>query len=212
MLGWLDRFWNNVTGSVGNAIANAVHWAMHALASVVFAVFRLVGAAWLDYWSAARSAWGAVGSLGKALWDAWAYLLRHLIPTLTRWIESLWARLVSFIHTVYKDLQAAAAFLQHLIASTARAIYKWALTSIWKPLHDFAAMLWDNLKKWGFTAWWWITHLPSLAEAMIMHIVTSIERHAWEIAGMLGKFFLSLIVRNLKRFATLLEDIITAVL
>jgi len=42
-------------------------------------------------------------------------------------------------------------------------------------------------------------------------LLAQLERDAWKIGRLLGKFFLGLIVHNLKMFVIVIEDILMAV-
>lgn len=212
MLGWLDRFFGNVGSSIGNAVSSAVHWAMHAVMSVILAVFRLVGAAWRDYLAALRAELGAAEGFARTVWGFASWLTRGLLPKIVRWAARAIASVLAFARRVYEDLQRAVARLLAYIAHVADTIYRWVLRDIWAPLKRYADLLWADLKKWGFTAWWWITHLPQLADAMIFHIARSLEKYAWQLGRMLGAFFTALIIHNLRRLLLLVEDILSAVL
>lgn len=212
MLNWLDNFWRNVTGSVGQAVSTAAHWAEHALASVVFAVFGLVGKAWLLFLKAVADLGGSIRGLALEVYTFAVYVVRVLVPRVVKWAEAQLAKLSAMLALVYHDFLAFADWTKARFVQAYHDIETWVLVHVWAPLKAYADQIWADLKKWGYTAWWYITHLDALAEAMIYHIALSLEKHAWELASMLGKFFLSLVIANLKPFLLLIEDIITAVL
>lgn len=212
MLSWLDKFFSAASSTIGNAISNTVHWAIHALASVVFAVFSAVGAAWTAFVDATGALVSEVGNLALNVYHFANHVMKVLLPAIYRWAAAELKKLEAYAESVYhwalKEFDTVRAWVEHLISD----LTSWVLRDIWDPLKKYADQIWDDLKKWGYVAWWWITHLPDLAEAMIFHIAASTEKHAWELANMLGQFFLSLIIANLNTMLTLIEDIITAVL
>jgi hypothetical protein len=212
MLHWLDRFWNSATGAVGNAISSAVHWAMHAVASVFLAVFALVGKAWAVFVDAAVSLGGTLERFASSVYTWAGYVMHIVIPALTKWAQGEFDRLGLDIYNLGKLLVRYVNDIYKWIAHEISDVTKWAIRDIYDPLKSYADQIASDLRKWGYVAWWWITHLPELAEAMIFSIVTSLENHAFEIAANLGKFFLALIMKNLKSFISVLEDIISAVL
>lgn len=212
MLSWLDSFWHSATGYVGDQVANAVRWAMHGITGVILSVFGLVRGAWSRLAGAAGAAWSSVESLGLATWHKFAWLIRVVIPGVLRWAAAWLARLQAFALAIWRQLARDIAAVIARITATAAAITRWALRTIWAPLKALADLIWRDLLKWGYTAWWFITHPDKLAEHLIFHLVTSLEAHAWTVARMLGTFTLALIHANLRRIALLAEDIITAVI
>lgn len=179
--------------------------------SVILSVFRLVGGAWTKLVDAYHTFHAALDAFSKAVYDFADYVIHHLIPSILKWAERELAKLSALLARLYDDLQRAVNNLILRIASTAKALTNWVLRNVYDPLKKYADQIWSDLKLWGYTAWWWITHLADLAEAMIFHIATSLEKHAWELAPILGKFLLSLILANVKRFVLLIEDIIDSV-
>jgi hypothetical protein len=212
VLGWLDRFWHSVTGTVGQAVSDAAHWALHALASVVFGVFRTVGSAWSKFTDSLADFHNAIDAFGKAVWNFGAYVLHHVIPSLLKWAEKELSKLASALAKLYnyvvRELDAVYKWIKHEVDT----VTSWVVRDIWDPLKKYADTIYRDLIKWGYYAYKWLTNLPALAEAMIFHIVTSLERNAWKIAKGLGQFALALVMSNLKTFILLIEDIITAVL
>lgn len=212
MLSWLDRLWNAAASTVGQAVSSAVHWTEHAIMSVVLSVFRLVGGAWNYLADAFRVFHSALDHWSSEVFAFADYLIHHLIPSILRWAERELAKLAAFISRVYDDLQRAVNNLILRIASTAEALTKWVLRNIYDPLKEYADQIWADLKKWGYYAYWYITHPAALAEVIIFPLATSLEKHAWQLAGQLGKFALSLVLANIKPFIHLIEDVIDSVL
>lgn len=212
MISWLTGWVNRFLHLVPDAVLALVHWAVHALASVVEAVFHDVAVAWRDFW-------GAIAAIERACWDIGAAVFGLAVRVLRYWIPKLIA-----------DLKAAALALWHgidwvwshavgLVNDLRKLAWKWindlwhlVLRDVWKPLKDFADHLYNLIKAWAYVAWWWITHLDRLADAMIFHIAASLEKYAWQLARLLGTFLTALILHNVRRFVLLLETIIAAVL
>lgn len=211
MLEWLDQFFTVTKILVGQQVSDVTHWAMHALASVVFGVFKTVGAAWSKFTAAVTRFGKEAGHFAHEVW-AWAtYLVRVVIPRILRWAEAQLAKLAARLAQVYHELITWVTRILALIRTEIDNLTKWIVAHIYTPLKNYADQIARDLRKWGYTAWWYITHPAALAELLINDIVTSFERHAWDIAPKLGSFLLSLIVRNLPKLVHLVEDIITAV-
>lgn len=209
---WLTGWFARVAGDIGQHIADAIHWAIHAVASVFMAVFAHVFGAWEQLFRWVAEFYRAFGSVlywvGAKFW----HILRVVIPRVIDWARWWFTRLLGLI-------RAWVAWLWGKIRETIALIYReigmvirWAVTHIWDPLWHWVQFLWGRVKAWAWVAFWWVTHLASLAEAMIFHIAAAVERHAWELAGLLGRFFLALLIRNLARFVKIVEQIIAAVI
>lgn len=212
MLSWLDRYWDHVRGYVPNEVANAVHWAEHALAGLVLNIFGLVSGAWNSFWNSAAVLYRGINDLGAAVYHFGAYILRTVIPSVIRWAAAQLARLSAALAALGRYVDHWIGVILAAIARAYRDIERWAIANIYAPLRAYADRIWNDLLKWGYTAFWWITHPADLAELLIFPLAASLEKHAWDLAAGLGKFTLALVVRNTRRLALLAEEIIAAVL
>lgn len=212
MLTWLDNFFSGVSSTIGSAISNAVHWAIHAVSAVFLAVFSLVGKAWNTLVSAIVAFHIALQRFGTEVINFATYVVRVLIPKLARWAESELAKLKAYADEIYDWAKKSVADLITRIEQAVKDVTDWVIKTVYDPLKAYADLIWNDLKLWGYTAWWWVTHLQDLADAMIVNIATSLEKNAWALAKMLGEFALNLVRAHLKEFIQLAEDIITAVL
>jgi hypothetical protein len=70
----------------------------------------------------------------------------------------------------------------------------------------------DWINNQGYLVYYYITHPAQLVDLLWEALIANLETTAWETAERLGKFFLSLFLRNLEKFLTLIEDILNAVL
>lgn len=209
---WLTSWFARVALDVGQRIADAIHWAIHAVASVILAIFDHVFGAWKDLfrWTVDfYRVWGSVLYwIGAKIWR----IIRVAIPDLYRFIRTWVLRIYAFVRSwvawLWKQIRATIALLYREIG----AVMRWAIVHIWDPLWRWAQFLWRMVKAWAWVAFWWISHPAALAERLIFWIAASLERNAWALAGILGKFFTALFVRNLARAVRLLETILTAVL
>lgn len=212
MLSWLDRFFTSAAATIGQAVADAVHWAVHALASVVFAVFGLVGNAWAALARAVTVFHAALDSFATAVLNFAGYVVHVLVPSVIRWAAAGLARLEAALAGLYDWAARQLAALAARITDAVAAVARWVITAVWDPLKSYADKIWNDLLTWGFYAYQVLTHLPALADALLLHLVASLERNAWTVARMLGTFTLSLILGNVRALVQVAEDIITAVL
>lgn len=209
---WLTGWFARVAGDVGQHIADAVHWAIHAVAVVVLAVFDHVTGAWRDLagwtWAFFRAYYSALFWIGAKIW----HILRVAIPRVISWARGWFAFLLRFIRSwvawLWKQVRATIALIYREISS----VIRWTVQHVFDPLWRWAQFLWRLVKAWAWVAFWYITHPAALAERLIFWIAASLERNAWALAGILGRFLTALFVRNLARAVRLFETILTAVL
>lgn len=139
-------------------------------------------------------------------------IVKAYIPWLGRWIQWLGGRVRNEINTTIAMLRReykAGDAAQHAYS---RSILVWVLIHVLAFLLRLVTRLFGWIHGIGATMWHYFTHLADFAELLIMALVAALEHHAWDIGKLLGKFFLSLIVHNVVRFATLVETIVDAVL
>lgn len=212
MISWLTGWVGRFLGLIPDAVLTLVRWGFHAIATAVEFVFSNVAKAWRAYWA-------AISALERATWEFGAAVFGLAVKVLKYWVPRLIA-----------DLKAAALALWHgitwvwvhavaLVSDLRKLAWKWildlwhmVLRDVWAPLKAFADHLYHLILIWAYVAWWWITHLPNLAEALVFHLAASIERHAWELAKLLGTFLTALVLHNARRIVQLAETILAAVL
>lgn len=212
MLNWLDKYWQAIRGTVGGAASDAIHWSEHAIMGAVHAVFSVVTAAWGRFYSEFHNVYEGVNFFMAKVRDFATYVLHVVIPNLSRWVSAWIASLRRGLADLGSLLQRTAVLLTAKIVKAYQDALSWTVAHVWAPLWAIAQKLRADLQKWGYTAWWYITHPAALADLLILYLATSAEKQAWALARTLGTFGLALVVRNLPRFLRLAEDIITAVL
>lgn len=211
MLNWLDHFFGRVGSAIGTEVAKAVHWALHALASVVFAVFANVKKAWAYAVTAFDSFLHSAEAFASSVYRWMAWIWKVEIPKILRWAAKELALLAADLAKLRNWAILELAKLLLWAKAQFLAVYRWVIRTVYDPLKRYADLIWTDLLKWGYTAWTYITHPYMLAELLIMPLVDTLEKYAWQVAGKLGTFVLALVTKNIKRLLTLAEDIITAV-
>lgn len=212
MIGWITGWVARFAGLVGQATIDLVHWGLHALASVINAIFGNVARAWHNMWSAMLWLERACFDFGAAVYGLAVKVLRYWIPRLLRDLAAAVLALWHGIHWVWSHAVSLINDLRKLTWKWINDLWRMVLRDVWKPLRDFAEHLYRLIIDWAYVAWWWITHLDSLAEKMVFHIAAAIERHAWALARLLGTFLTALVLHNARRVVALAETILAAVL
>jgi hypothetical protein len=96
--------------------------------------------------------------------------------------------------------------------SYARSILAWVIIHVLTFLYLLIKAIFSWIAGAGSTMWHYFTHLADFADLLLLPLAAAFELASWDIAAKLGQFFLSLIVRNVVKFATLVESIVDAVL
>ena len=212
MFGWIKSVFDSASGVVTDAVRSFVNVLIRGIYGFLHTIFGLVGAEWRFMWSAAGLFVRGLHTFATAVWEFAFYLRRVTIPWLANWVNALTRTLVKMIRTVLSELTRLINSVYHQLLALLDALKKWVIQDVWNPLIAWTKRIWGWIVKEGTTMWFYFTHLAAFAELLFWHIVTALERHAWDAAKLLGRFFLSLIVRNLVQFVTLVEDIISAIL
>ena len=212
MLNWLSGFIGRWSGAVSGEVRDLVHWAVHALASVVYTVFGLVGHAWSGMVGAAEWLAGQVGAFAAEVYHhLWAIIKRDL-PWLARLITAARALAVHLYNILlawaWRELRALEALARRLVND----VRQWAYRDIWLPLLGLARDARRDLQRWAWPAFWYITHPAALAGLLGDALVSWLEANAWRVGQRLGAFTLALVVHNARRLAATVEAIVAAVL
>lgn len=212
MLDWLAGFFGAFLPSIPGAIVNMVHLAARAITSWAGRIFASVGDAWNDLWNAHG---GLLAGLEHFAWRVWRHLVAIVqrdLPWLYQAIVGLKRLLVRYVAWLWAHVRGLYLILVKIIRRTAADITSWVQRDIWAPLKRQADRIWHDLIQWGYTAWYYITHPDKLAALVGPALVAWLEGEAWSLGGKLGTFFVALFVRNLRRVALLVEDILHAAL
>lgn len=204
-----------ITGSWQSAISAVVNW-VNNLERTHYTYWHTVsshvGAAWQQL---TRTLLWLTQNMqqymfAQGLLDA--LIMQHLFPWIEGWISWLGGRVrneinatIAMLRREYKAGDAA----QHAYT---RSVLVWVVIHVLAFLYALVRRIFGWIDGIGATMWHYFTHLAEFAELLIMALVAALEKHAWDIARLLGGFFLALIIRNVTRFATLVETIVDAVL
>lgn len=204
--------YDNAYGAVDNTVRGWVRDLINGLYGYLHMIYGDVGSAWFHLEGAALDYWRALTSFAGSVLASFAHLFKVLIPAIISEYRKLFTEAENFIKTVYDDALKGLDRVTHLIASTADALWQTILRDVWRPLLGSLTDAWTWIKHEGATAWYYISNPAKLVDLIWLYLIAKLEREAWIIGSLLGKFFLSLIIHNLKRLALLIEDILNAVL
>lgn len=206
----------NVTGwgilNIGGDVTRWVRDLIHGVFGWLTSAFGHVGDAWHDIFGSASAIWLSVEHFGLANLAVLWHIINKQIPRVFEWAFNHFKQLLDFANRIWRDLNL---WVKQLIARIEQAVanaLKWVRDHVWVPLKAFI----DGILKWihdrGEVLWFYITHPDKLASLIFDALIALLERTAWDVGGKLGKFFLALIIHNLRHFVSLIEDILMAVL
>lgn len=143
-------------------------------------------------------------------WDA--KISRSIIPWLAHWIEWLGGKVRQDREKALKQVYSKMQSDYNKNHSYTSSVLKWILIHVLGFLYGILKTAVSWISGAGSTMWHYFSHLDEFALLLFWHIVTSLEKLAWDAGKRLGTFFLSLILHNVVRFATLVESIVDAIL
>jgi hypothetical protein len=212
VLNWFTSLFSSASNAVTQAIRDLIHAAVRGLYLVLHTVFGNVIKAWGEVWG-----WAKAFSTGEyhfilSVYNQFRRLFKALIPYLANYITFVYHWAIARINAVLAWLIKQILYYYHLLLSVIDAVRKWVINSVWRPLWNWLNTAWHWITHEGSTMYHYFTHLAAFAELLFWHLVTALEKYAWDAAKLLGRFFLLLVVRNVVRFASLMETIIDAIL
>lgn len=211
--------WNWIKHVVGVGAGvveeNIRRWVADLISGVfgfLHTVFHFVGSAWDSMANAAADLWHGIGRLASETYQTFFHLFRHLIPSIVKWASAFLHYLDKFLRDVWHWTVHEFDVVRHWVAALLAATRHWIITDIWNPIWRTLAPAWRWITHEGSTLWHYLTHLPAFIDLIWHYLLVKIEREAWVAGRLLGRFFLSLVVHNIKTFAVLMEDVIDAIL
>jgi hypothetical protein len=204
--------YNSASGAIDNTVRNWVHDLINGLYGFLHMIFGDIGSAWNALQAAALGIWHTLEKFSSYVALAFHYLFKVLIPAIIAEYRKLYADVMKFATSVYDYAVKEIDRLGNLITSTADALWQLILRDIYDPLFKIAQTAIQWIQREGALVLYYIQHPDKLVELFWNSLIAKLEAEAWDIGALLGKFFLSLVVRNLPRFAALLETILDAIL
>lgn len=139
-------------------------------------------------------------------------IMRQRIPWLANWIAWLGGKTVDDLRNAIDMLRREYRAGDDAEHGYTRSVLEWVLVHVLAYLLGRILDLVSWITGIGSTMWHYFTHLADFADLLFWFLVAALESRAWDVADKLGEFLLALIIRNLGRFARLLETIIDAVI
>jgi len=212
MFGWLSRVFNWGVSNIGGAIIDFIRDVINGVWGVLNTLHGNVSEAWGDMFAAGYWLWQQTGKFGEAILTKLYHLYRTIIPAIIRWARRELNALNIFITKVLRWADREFRIVIKFINRVINDVRIWVIRDIYRPLFGSLEKAWHWIFNEGATLWYYLTHLDKFIDLIWDYLLAKIEAEAWNAGKILGKFFLSLFLHNIRRFALLLEDIIMAVM
>lgn len=212
MFDWIAGLIGRYSRTIAGDIRDMVGVVVHGLAGVVYTVFGNVGLAWTNVHAEIDNLWGwGAQFVDNAYWVV--YRVIHVdVPVLWNYALSGFRQAEATVEHFYSLAVSGARTLFDDAVGQIQAVIRWAITNIFDPLKAYADQIYNDLLKWGYTAYQYITHPALLAALLLGPLIGAAEAAFFTIAGPVGRFILGILLHQAQRFAQLLEDIVTGVL
>lgn len=138
---------------------------------------------------------------------AYQWLSGKVDSVLASWVHDIVRGFWYVLNALFGNVTGAWSALKDVFDFFGSKIERY-FNEVYRAISD--AYNWINTK--GYLVYYYITHPAQLVDLIWEALIANLESTAWETADRLGKFFLSLFLRNLEKFLMLIEDILNAVL
>lgn len=204
--------YDSAAGAIDDTIRGWVRDLINGLYGYLHLIFGPLITAWDKLVHAGWLVWHTVNSWIDEVVFAIARLYLRIIPDLIQWARDTINTVQRYAEDVYnfavRELNALRQFVLSLIAE----LTTWVTTHVYDPLKAWVDTALHWIANEGATVWHYISNPVDLVELIWDHLIDKLEAEAWNVASKLGRFALSLVARNLTRFAALAEDILNAIL
>lgn len=204
--------YDSAAGSIDNTVRSWVRDLINGLYGYLHLIFGPVITAWDKLMHAGWLVWHTLDEFTGEVVTTIARIIRQVIPAVIAWAKAQVARLERYATDIYnfavRELNALRQFVLNLIAS----LTVWIVSHVYNPLKAAFDAAWHWITNEGAVVWHYISNPEDLVTLIWDHLIARLERDAWDVAGKLGKFTLSLIAHNLPRLAALIEDVLNAIL
>jgi len=209
---WLARVIGKVTGTVDETVRRWVSDIAMAIYGFVHGVFHLVGIAWGDMIIMSDFLYVGLVKFVDQAWIKFYHLYKVLLPGIIHYAVYLFHLLVLSVREVIHWAAHEFDLVRHWTAALVEATRVWVVRNVWQPIWRTLTPIFHWITHEGATLWHYLTHPAELVDLLWDHLLAKLEREAWVAGRLLGRFFLSLVVHNVRTFAILVEDIVTAIL
>lgn len=212
MFGWLIRMWQSVAGTVSDNVRNWVLSLFQGHYGYLHSLFWSIRLAWDQFYNACNYLLAAGSIFIGSVYRRFQNIEVFELPALRNWVAAGFGRLINRVHNVQVYLTALILKYHTEDHNYTYSVFRWVIVHVLLFLLKYVLRIVAWITREGDTMWHYFTHLADFAELLFGWLVKSLEKHAWDVGRLLGTFFLALVVRNLIRFITLMEDVIDAVL
>lgn len=212
MFSWLSRMFSSVAGRIDNTVRGWVNDVIGGVYGYIHAIFTAVGAEWAKLSTWTGNLYYQIHDVLDAIYRKIFWIIRQAIPFMVQQYYRLVNDATTFTKTVLDYASKGITWVTHYAEHLVHDAVQWVTDNVWNPLQHLISQAWDWITHTGATIADYIAHPDKLAALIFDSLLAIIEREAWSVAEKLGRFFIVLIVKNLRQFVMLVEDILDAIL
>lgn len=203
---------DSVSGRIDDLVRRWVHDLINGLYGFLHVIFAAVAKEWVGLNRAEQGFANSFYLFAHSVWVKFTGLLRIVVPRIVNEYRRLIAETLGYAQQVYRDLVSGLVFVEQYSRRLVDGAITWVRDNVYTPLLKSLTGAWQWITQRGETLWHYLTHPDMLAALLFDSLIALLEREAWAVADKLGRFALSLVARNLRQFAALVEDILNAIL
>lgn len=211
MFSWISRMFDAVSGRIDSTVAGWVRDLVSGLYGFLHTIFGHVIGGWENLYHDVSGFIDRAIQLSVHVLVVLATILHHVIPTLHRLLSDFIRMVFKYARDVYHFTVTAIDDLRKWTQAALNDLHRFVVNDVYDPLFKSLTGAWHWITHEGALVFFYITHAPQLVDLFWDALIAKLEAEAWNIAQKLGSFALSLVVRNLGRFVSLVEDILNAV-
>lgn len=203
---------DSVRGRIDETARRWVGDLINGLYGFLHVIFGAVQSGWARLYTNAGHWVTTLEMLANSVWQKLYHVIRVTLPAIINDYRTLIHNLTTYAVAVYHDLIAGLQFAETFASRLVHDAIAWVQANVWTPLFKAISDAWQWITHEGAILFDYITHPDKLAALIFDSLLALLEREAWNVADRLGRFALSLVARNLRQFAALIEDILSAIL
>lgn len=211
MLNWLKSFGSVIFGGL-NDLKN---WIINLFSTV----FSYIDSWAKDIWNGITEVWNFAASLyNKAigyiveLYNLARYIIDVEIKTVEQWVTSLWGELKSGITNLANWALGLINKLGSWVLSQLNSLYRWVLRNIWDPLYNGITGAINWISKYGYWAYYMVTHPDVLASFIGSYILREFFSLGRKFATSIARWLVHSMISAGHEIGDLIAEAIAAIL
>ncbi len=212
MLGWLRNLFASLGGGIIGAVRTLIEQLADGIEWTLSHLFKGIKAAWNNFWYGAHQIWWGGKSLGWATEGALWQIAHWVIPRINRTFSYHWRTIWRLYETNKLLTWRLYGAGKHYSWSLVFTLTKFVIFHVLGPLLALGVKVAWYIINRITPLWDLVMHPDKLVRWIFWHFIALLETLAVDVAKRTTRFFLALLIHNLRTVIIILEDAINAVL